>query len=637
MWDSAGSSSWSYDEYGRTTTATRVIDGRSYASDYTFDALDRVREMTYPDNETLTYSYQANTLLDRIQSSINSLDIVSGVVYKDIGLPVSYTLGSSPTTATQSFEYWKIDDAARSPFAAVKRIKLSKDSTDLVNREMQYDPVGNVTKIVDGVNSETVDYTYDDLDRLLTASVPTGESFAYDTIGNMTSKAGTTLDYGTTAPKHAVKSHGSTTYTYDANGSMTARGTQTIKYDPEQRPILVQDGTSFHRAAYDGDGVRRKRDDSNGTVHYLGGYERKLAGGSSSPETITKYYSASLGAMSRPVAFRRAGTLHWVGSDHLAGTIRVLDSSFIALDGMRYKPYGEDRDAGDALATDRKFTGQTEDEAAGLYWYASRAYDPAIGRFCSPDVVVPEPGNPQALNRYSYVYNNPLKFVDPSGHSPDWFNEDWREEFIEKHKREPTGLDIAYRYASMDATSRGSDWSVGHWVGALERAGKDIVDSMERALPSVSIDIVDIGGEDDATNKLLLDLGRTLDWADLTITTAMALNTTLLITRFGWRGLAVGEGAYARMRYATVGIDLAGTSAVSIADYRAGRTRISIGSDSAEFSVGVDTLASATTTAMGYFVPEVYFSTLVDVAQVAYTESRIAGTPGLSIQIKIEY
>ena len=39
-----------------------------------------------------------------------------------------------------------------------------------------YDSVGNVTKIVDGVNSETVDYTYDDLDRLLTASVPTGES-----------------------------------------------------------------------------------------------------------------------------------------------------------------------------------------------------------------------------------------------------------------------------------------------------------------------------------------------------------------------------------------------------------------------------------------------------------------------------
>ena len=96
MWDSAGNSSWSYDEYGRTTTATRVVDGRSYASDYTYDALDRVRETTYPDNETLTYSYQANLLLDGIQSSIDSLDIVSDVVYEDIGLPDSYTLGSSP-------------------------------------------------------------------------------------------------------------------------------------------------------------------------------------------------------------------------------------------------------------------------------------------------------------------------------------------------------------------------------------------------------------------------------------------------------------------------------------------------------------------------------------------------------------
>ena len=527
MWDATGKSSWSYDEYGRVTDQTRVVDGRSYASTNTYDALDRVREMTYPDNETLTYSYQANLLLDRIQSSIDSLDIVSDVVYKDMGLPVSYTLGSSPTTASQSFEYWKIDDDSRSPFAALKRIKLSKDSTDLVNREMQYDAGGNVTKIIDGVNSETVDYTYDDLDRLLTASVPTGESFAYDTIGNMTSKAGVTLDYGTTAPKHAVKSHGTTTYTYDANGSMTAKGTQTVKYDPEQRPIRIQDGTSVHRATYDGDGVRRKREDSNGAVHYLGGYERKLAGGSNSPEAVTKYYSASFGALSRPVAFRRGGTLHWLGADHLGGTIRVLDSSFTALDGMRYKPYGEDRDTGSSLNTDRKFTGQTEDEAAGLYWYASRAYDPDTGRFCTPDVVVPEPGNPQALNRYSYVYNNPLKFVDPSGHSPDWFNEDWREEFIEKHKREPTGLDIAYRYASMDATSRGSDWSVGHWVGALERAGKDIVDSVERALPSVSVDIVEIGGQDDELNKGLLGFARSMDWADLIITGGMALGTVV--------------------------------------------------------------------------------------------------------------
>ena len=503
---------------------------------------------------------------------------------------------------------------------------------------MQYDPVGNVTKIVDGVNSETVDYTYDDLDRLLTASVPTGESFAYDTIGNMTSKAGTTLDYGTTAPKHAVKSHGSTTYTYDANGSMTARGTQTIKYDPEQRPILVQDGTSFHRAAYDGDGVRRKRDDSNGTVHYLGGYERKLAGGSSSPETITKYYSASLGAMSRPLAFRRGGTLHWLGADHLGGTIRVLDSSFTALDGMRYKPFGEDRDAGTGLNTDRKFTGQTEDEAAGLYWYASRAFDAAIGRFVSPDSIVPAPGNPQSLNRYSYVYNNPLKYTDPTGHSAEWFDQKWQDDFWEEHKREPTGLDIAYRYASMEATSRGSHWSVGHWVGVLERAGKDIVDSVERALPSVSVDIVDIGGEDDELNEELLGFARSMDWADLTITGGMALGTVFATATTGFAGLATFEAAYQPISIGTSIIDGFGVYAVGRADIRAGRTRISIDGNSAEFSIGRDTVMSASTSYAGLRYREVLTATLVDIAQVAYTESRALGhTPALSYQIKIEF
>jgi len=36
-----------------------------------------------------------------------------------------------------------------------------------------------------------------------------------------------------------------------------------------------------------------------------------------------------------------------------------------------------------------------------------RFYDPALGRFLQPDPIVPEPGDPRALNRYAYVYNNP--------------------------------------------------------------------------------------------------------------------------------------------------------------------------------------------------------------------------------------
>ncbi len=43
-----------------------------------------------------------------------------------------------------------------------------------------------------------------------------------------------------------------------------------------------------------------------------------------------------------------------------------------------------------------------------------------IIRFIQPDTIVPEPGDPQSLNRYSYVLNNPLRFSDPSGYAPQY-------------------------------------------------------------------------------------------------------------------------------------------------------------------------------------------------------------------------
>jgi RHS repeat-associated protein len=162
--------------------------------------------------------------------------------------------------------------------------------------------------------------------------------------------------------------------------------------------------------------------DAGGTIHYVSGaYERNVGNGQNTTEVVTKYYHA----LGRLIAFRKNGVLHWVGTDHLGSTIRVANANFAALDRMRYKPFGESRDPGTGLDTDHKFTGQIEDAStalngAPLYWYGSRAYDPALGRFVCPDTIVPRPGDPQSLNRYSYVLNNPLKYRDPSGHAPTW-------------------------------------------------------------------------------------------------------------------------------------------------------------------------------------------------------------------------
>ena len=60
------------------------------------------------------------------------------------------------------------------------------------------------------------------------------------------------------------------------------------------------------------------------------------------------------------------------------------------------------------------------DPESGLYYYGGRYYDPDLGRFISPDPFVGQPGDPQNLNRYSYVENNPVNKIDPSGYKSFW-------------------------------------------------------------------------------------------------------------------------------------------------------------------------------------------------------------------------
>lgn len=63
-----------------------------------------------------------------------------------------------------------------------------------------------------------------------------------------------------------------------------------------------------------------------------------------------------------------------------------------------------------------KFTDQEQDEGTGLYNYDARLCDPTLGQFIMADTIVPDMFNPQSLNRYAYCLNNPLRYVDLSGH-----------------------------------------------------------------------------------------------------------------------------------------------------------------------------------------------------------------------------
>jgi RHS repeat-associated protein len=113
------------------------------------------------------------------------------------------------------------------------------------------------------------------------------------------------------------------------------------------------------------------------------------------------------------LAAARTGFIH---SDHLGSTSLTTNITGTVVAETRYLPYAEERWTSGGAVTDFTFTGQRAERGFGLMDYNARYYDPGLGRFVSADTVVPQAGNPQALNRYAYVLGNPLRYNDPTGH-----------------------------------------------------------------------------------------------------------------------------------------------------------------------------------------------------------------------------
>ena len=112
-----------------------------------------------------------------------------------------------------------------------------------------------------------------------------------------------------------------------------------------------------------------------------------------------------------------ASGLQYFLTDHLGSVIAVTNSSGTLTSQQRYLPFGQERaDVGTIAQTDYGYTGQRDNTYIKLIDYRSRWYDPYINHFIQPDSIILNLYNPQNLNRYSYVSNQPINFNDPSGH-----------------------------------------------------------------------------------------------------------------------------------------------------------------------------------------------------------------------------
>jgi RHS repeat-associated protein len=136
-------------------------------------------------------------------------------------------------------------------------------------------------------------------------------------------------------------------------------------------------------------------------------------------------------------AVRTSAGLFYVLTDHLGSASVSLDGSGAVVAEMRYDAFGATRLSTGTMPGDRLYTGQIWAEV-GLYYFNARWYSVALGRWTQPDSIVPEPGNPQSLNRFGFVLNNPLRYTDPTGHREcdeagcndvgnQWAPPNWRE------------------------------------------------------------------------------------------------------------------------------------------------------------------------------------------------------------------
>jgi RHS repeat-associated protein len=94
----------------------------------------------------------------------------------------------------------------------------------------------------------------------------------------------------------------------------------------------------------------------------------------------------------------------------------ALDANGGVVSQLKYYAYGRIRSQTAGPVTDKLFTGHQKE--GDLYFMKARFYDPLLGRFMAADSIVPNPADPQSLNRYSYVLGNPLRYTDPTGRNP---------------------------------------------------------------------------------------------------------------------------------------------------------------------------------------------------------------------------
>jgi RHS repeat-associated protein len=447
--DNRTTQAFHYDAYGRPSQTTWTVDGESFDVQTGYDALGRVSTIAYPSvpgagrpRFTVQRSYAGTGYLD----SVSEIDGAGRLFWQVLARNADDRLLTG-RLGNGLFEGHSYDDATG-------RLQGITDSpsADLTSPVFAlayaYSDDGLVKSRTDSVAQRTETFDYDPLHRLTGWHVTKPGSptynlgYQYDAIGNLTSVlvnnvVNETNYYGChgSCLQSAIKPHALVSasvgsgpfqvvnnFGYDARGRQFSAPSRQVTFTENDLPQAITTPAGTTSFLYDAAGTRAKKigPDAGSSTVFIGGlYERRQT---ASQTQHVFYVPGTDGVLAQVVYDPTLGdSVEYLHRDKLGSASAVSDAAGHVTQRMFYDPFGARVQADTAGGGDVRvsFTGHLADQELGLVDMKGRIYDPKIRHFLSADPFVSLPGNAQSYNRYSYVLNNPVNLVDPSGYWPD--------------------------------------------------------------------------------------------------------------------------------------------------------------------------------------------------------------------------
>jgi RHS repeat-associated protein len=415
------------------TALQKVINGTSYPLSYGYNLAGELSSITYPSTRVVQQSFDAIGRLCAVGNSGSTCSsgttFATGFSYNPAFQVTGFNYGNGVTAAIgytpdrlllQSLAYTK---GSTTLFSANYWYKT--DATNCPSGASGNN--GQIQCITDTVDSgRTASYSYDALYRL-TSAVTNGStnypkwglSMTYDRYGNRTAQS---VSSGCVSPMvcptNSVTVSATTNriagspYAYDANGNMTNDGNNTLVYDAENRLLSATNGGASGTYTYDGNSLRVKKVSASTTTVYVFSGSKVIAEyvNGALPAAPTREYIYSGSSL---LAKIESGASTYYHSDHLSSR-GITDSSGSILGQQGHYPFGESWYAANTT-TKWQFTSYERDSESGNDYAMMRYGVNRLARLSSPDLLGGSIGNPQSLNRFSYVLNDPSNLTDPWG------------------------------------------------------------------------------------------------------------------------------------------------------------------------------------------------------------------------------